>query len=319
MCLSRAELLSQPFRRQLVGAAFFGWATWNVEVFNLSDFSSVRFNWNWPLDSKLESSDWQMYSNAWYDLLNFVLQGARLQTFSKLQSIKAASGGCSASLGQGCPAIVPCCLLVLLWSGWKYFFFFFSSWMTRPKAIVFIALSCSRWFRCPGNRLCNQNYWCSRPLPNPAYRGECRTGCKVLFPKQCLQAVSVWCCLTISNSVCWRSCVEVLSVSVRIPGNGSCAMSLVLCEHNATLVGAWQQQGQSRQLPCLLLWKGCPVLWLLILLWKQELLLPKQLNSFKEQPGSLLVGCALSDKGGCCCRHVTGGKRKEGFRKDQNF
>lgn len=127
------------------------------------------------------------------------------------------------------------------------------------------------------------------------------------------QSGAVW----VSNSVCWKSFVEVLSVFVRIPGSGSCTMSLVLCEHSATLLGVWQQQGQSRQLPCLLLWKGCPVLWLLILLWKWELLLPKQLSSFKEQPGSLLVGCALSDKGGCCFRHVTG--KIKGFKKDQNF
>lgn len=66
-----------------------------------------------------------MYSNAWYDLLNLVLQGARLQTFSKLQSIKAASGlQCLRGAKRPCHRALLPLGLALEWLKVLFFFFF---------------------------------------------------------------------------------------------------------------------------------------------------------------------------------------------------
>lgn len=67
---------------------------------------------------------------------------------------------------------------------------------------------------------------------------ECTAGCKILFPKQCIEAVS----LGPFDNFLFPLLEELVEVSgfVTIPVNDSFTVLLVVLEHNQELAKAWQ-------------------------------------------------------------------------------
>lgn len=108
--------------------------------------------------------------------------------------------------------------------------------MSVQKAVVFVVSSTSSgWF--PGNMLCCYQY--SWPLPNPVRGEECRAGCKILLPKQCIEVVSLGPFDNFMFSLL-EELVEVLSSFVTVPTNYNCTVSFVVLEDNQMLARAWQ-------------------------------------------------------------------------------